>query len=328
MLIKERIIKMKDFIQVFIISIFFIQWFSCATFEKRELVPGIDLYSDNVTSIGVDFAEGRLWDRAKKVWKEELNKRPDYAPLYYNLGVAAARENRLKDASDFYKLALKKDPDRMYMEALSKLEKTSGIGRVFYNYLLDRTGKIRTGCQFARAGLWQEAIDIWQSIIKKKSNNPYVLYNLSLAWEVMGEHKKSLDFITKSITLRPNEEKKKMLNWLEGKEPAPFTLPTGEALKRLIFTENVKKNDDNATLKREKLKDAEKGLIYKYIATSGASLRSKPSVDSAVIKKLVLGEKVRLLSKHSDWYEIALKSGKRGWVYYRFITDETNPLGR
>lgn len=56
------------------------------------------------------------------------------------------------------------------------------------------------------------------------------------------------------------------------------------------------------------------------VNTAVLNLRSNPNTTSAIVAKLVLNEKVTLVSKSGDWYKITTGKGKTGFVMAKFIT--------
>lgn len=313
-----------------IILIFFTA-LGCATMARQELAAGVDFIEDSVTATGFQYTSGRLWDRAVESWERQLARYPDHAPLYYNLGLIALKRNDELTASAYFTQSLKRDPAPFYMKALSKLENTAGIGEVFYDRLFDKTGKIRTGCDFAKHGLWPEADSLWEDASEKASNRAMALYNRALARIVLGDKGAALNYIKESIEINPAEKSRQMLLWIEGTELPPFIMPVNENRKRARHDESrkeIQSNTDSRQKSETQEKTAEKdGVRYHYINRNQVPLRQKPSVEGGIIKKLDLGQRVRIISSQTDWIEVLLDSGEEGWIYFRSLTDDPHPLG-
>ncbi len=50
----------------------------------------------------------------------------------------------------------------------------------------DGPDEIKNGKELAKSGLWQEALEVWQTAVQKYPTNSAAFYNLALAYEVMG----------------------------------------------------------------------------------------------------------------------------------------------
>jgi len=63
-------------------------------------------------------------------------------------------------------------------------------------------GSIKVGVQYARNGLWDEAIDVFKSAVKEQPQNSNAHYNLGIAYQVVGDFDSAEKEFNKAIALK------------------------------------------------------------------------------------------------------------------------------
>ena len=61
------------------------------------------------------------------------------------------------------------------------------------------------GIEYAQKNLWDRAKDIWEAEVQKDPGNSPALYNLGIAYEVMGDLDKAEQLYNKALDIEPNE---------------------------------------------------------------------------------------------------------------------------
>ncbi len=61
------------------------------------------------------------------------------------------------------------------------------------------------GIEYAQKNLWDRAMTIWQDELIRDPRNSAALYNLGLAYEVMGDFDQAEDYYTRALDIEPND---------------------------------------------------------------------------------------------------------------------------
>jgi curli biogenesis system outer membrane secretion channel CsgG len=76
---------------------------------------------NDAVDLGIEYAQKNLWDRAMKIWQDELGRDPQNTAAMYNLGLAYEVMGDFDQAEALYNKALDIEPNDLYMEALANL---------------------------------------------------------------------------------------------------------------------------------------------------------------------------------------------------------------
>ena len=98
----------------------------CSTFAKK-IAPYyvnerriIESGEGNI-DVGKKFAESGLWPEAIEAWQQAVKEMPDEPAAFYNLGLGFEVQGDLDKAEKAYKIAVKLEAKKMYMEALTRI---------------------------------------------------------------------------------------------------------------------------------------------------------------------------------------------------------------
>jgi len=84
--------------------------------EKRIIESG-----EGNIGFGKKFAESGLWPEAIEAWQQAVKEMPDEPAAFYNLGLGFEVQGDLDKAEKAYKIAVKLEAKKMYMEALTRI---------------------------------------------------------------------------------------------------------------------------------------------------------------------------------------------------------------
>jgi hypothetical protein len=90
-------------------------------FEK--LPPQVDMFSENLLTIGIDYAKVGEWPKAIDNLKQCRDKNRDVPEVHYNLGVAYIGYGWHEKALAEFKEAYKQNPKKLYSEAIQNVKK-------------------------------------------------------------------------------------------------------------------------------------------------------------------------------------------------------------
>lgn len=78
---------------------------------------------NDAVDLGIEYAQKNLWDRAMKIWQDELASNPRNNAALYNMGLAYEVMGDFDKAEDYYNKALDIEPKDLYMEAVSNIRR-------------------------------------------------------------------------------------------------------------------------------------------------------------------------------------------------------------
>ncbi|MFH1884324.1 MAG: SH3 domain-containing protein [Planctomycetota bacterium] len=75
---------------------------------------------------------------------------------------------------------------------------------------------------------------------------------------------------------------------------------------------------------KEKLKpqSSQEDLSEIVVQASTANIRSGPEIQYPIVTKVSKGDKLKLISKSGDWYQVKLFDEKTGWIYANLVQEE------
>lgn len=165
--------------------------------------------------------------RAERIYLDLIRRQPRQRSFYTNLGVARSLLGRPADAVEAYRQALALAPGHLaVLLNLADAELALGHGekaRSFYNQALDRLAATERAAglspeeRMARAqclahlGRTREAVELTQSTLRTRGDDPEVLYDASLVYALAGDRASAL--VNAQLALK------------KGVEPRWFILP-------------------------------------------------------------------------------------------------------
>jgi len=120
-------------------------------------------------------------DKAIGIYKNLIEKNPNFGPAYAALGYAYIQKEDFDLAIDNLRTAIEKDNK-------------------------DSEARLNLGVALYRNGEIEDAIKEYEQLMRDKSDNPEVYYNLGVAYAHQGKFKDALDQINLAITKRKNKK--------------------------------------------------------------------------------------------------------------------------
>ena len=151
------------------------QTLSAATQMLESFPNSVILYN----IIGSSNAGLMQFDAAINSYKQALKIKPDYAEVYYNMGIALRDKGDPEAAIDSYKQALKIKPD--YAEAYNNMG----------NALKDKRSSVA-------------AIDSYKQALKIKPDYAEAYYNMGSTLDEIGELEAAIDSYKQAIKVKPD----------------------------------------------------------------------------------------------------------------------------
>jgi len=151
------------------------QTLSAATQMLESFPNSVILYN----IIGSSNAGLMQFDAAINSYKQALKIKPDYAEVYYNMGISLRDKGDPEAAIDSYKQALKIKPD--YAEAYNNMG----------NALKDKRSSVA-------------AIDSYKQALKIKPDYAEAYYNMGSALDEIGELEAAIDSYKQAIKVKPD----------------------------------------------------------------------------------------------------------------------------
>lgn len=76
-----------------------------------------------------------------------------------------------------------------------------------HTVLLERTAnpRLRDGVRFAQEGLWEEAAEVWESLVEESPDDAVAHYDLAIANRVLGDAVGEREHLKRAIALRPSK---------------------------------------------------------------------------------------------------------------------------
>ncbi|AEV69109.1 SH3 domain-containing C40 family peptidase [Acetivibrio clariflavus] len=91
-----------------------------------------------------------------------------------------------------------------------------------------------------------------------------------------------------------------------------------------VSTEINSENSEGNATKAEAVAVLFEGMI----TGDGVNIRKGPGTDNEAITQLYYGDRVEILGKSDEWYNVKMKDGVIGWVYGQYISTESTLASR
>jgi len=202
---------------------------------------------------------------------------------------------------------------------------------------------MKSGCEYAKASLWDKAISSWNSVLQVKPNCAAAIYNIGVAWETKGDLLKAKEGYDQALSLKPGDsdyikataninrriqEKEELDKQLVGrtkKELPVVQKPISPKTKTVLTSPSIlaPKEAQAASPPPSVLTPKEVQVASppspspsgkSLVCIKRTNVRAEANDKSKVIATLKNGEKVENLGKSGNWYNVKLSSGLTGFV--------------
>lgn len=239
-----------------------------------------------------------MWAEAQEELQKSVWYRPRNHAAQFNLGVCYERAGQLEAAGRLYQRAVDLRSEALYCEGLARLNGVAGRGAEFVKFLMPCDSSCNHGYVYARAGMWEQAVQLFESAFRYRSFAATAL-NLAVAYEVLGSRQNADRAIRNASALGSNEQYQSFAHYLSSSSDLP--------LEMAISLPSITTVTDAPVLKAA------------YIATDNAALRLSPSHESPVLALLRKNTRVDVLSSSSTWTRVRTHHNKEGFLPTLFV---------
>jgi tetratricopeptide (TPR) repeat protein len=163
---------------------------------------------------GLTFQRNQVWENPITLWRDSVQKSPDKARPYFNLGNALRRARMPKEAIAHYNKVIQLAPHfkkAYYSRGLSYEmmgkwdEAISDFTKTLEESPLNINAHLRRASVYARKGEKEKAMDDYEAALKIQPNNPDIYIDQGTAYLDWGLLKAAAESFTKAIQLRPTD---------------------------------------------------------------------------------------------------------------------------
>lgn len=241
-----------------------------------------------------------MWDEAQAELHRMVGYRPRNHAAQFNLGVCYERMGRPDTARRFYERAIELRPELLYCESLARLEGVAGKGAEFVKFLIPCGSECNHGYAFARAGLWQYAVNRFEASLSSRSS-PVTAQNLAVSYEVIGMRSKANEMIRRASGLSYDERHQEFADYLARAPELPL-----EMLKNLPY---LTTSTDLPV------------IASNFISRNNSVVRMARAHDSVVLAVLNRNTRVDVLDCSSSWVRIRIHQNREGYIPAVFLSD-------
>lgn len=163
---------------------------------------------------GITFNRMKAWQNSETLWTDVIDKYPNTALPYNNLGHYLRRRNQPERALEYYNKAIQLEPgkaqpynnrgkiyfDRGEMDkALADYNKCIELEPGHVNALANR------GAAFGMLQDWENALNDLNKALELEPFHSNALSNRAFVWFQMQEYEKSIEDFSKYLTVEPND---------------------------------------------------------------------------------------------------------------------------
>lgn len=152
--------------------------------------------------IAVQLARHGLWERARTRWRSLRDALPFWAVPAHNLAVDGHRRGDRSSAEALARAAADLEASDPTLQLLGEITGRRGHRFDLATVLESGAEELDRGRAYARAGLWREAIEIWNEL----TDGQYAAaayYNLATGYQALGELDRALDAANRAVEQRP-----------------------------------------------------------------------------------------------------------------------------
>lgn len=176
--------------------------------ERRRIEEEVFVMKEE----GNQYVERRNFEKAREIYREAIEKKPDFYQGYNNLANTFSDEGRHGEAQPIYERGLRYSPNSTHL--LFNIANTSfragqyGKSLVEMERVLaldpnDSEGHLIAGICAYKLGLYEQARVHFADVIDLEPNNAEAYYNLSLAYRQMGHASAARTFFDEAIRINP-----------------------------------------------------------------------------------------------------------------------------
>ncbi len=162
--------------------------------DYLALKPGC---ADHLRLLGLALQKQDRLEEAEKQLRFALSLKPNFPQLHENLGSVLALQGQFEEAIECLEKSIQLDPTqamahKKLAEALAMVGRGEDADKEFQDYFEKRPedGQIAKGANLLKAGQIDEAVEIFQDLLRKNPNNVNAMRFLALAY---WEEKEQLD---------------------------------------------------------------------------------------------------------------------------------------
>lgn len=172
--------------------------------ETLREIDGVTVIEVKSVKSAIKLMKAGEWDAARVELEAIVAKNPSSDIALFDLGIAYEKLDQRDAAKEMYKRAISVDIDQIYLEALARVQGKTGYGAAMSSRLIRCYGPCSYGFQYAKAGLWSEAIPHFKNAYDRDPTNANACFNLSVAYEIVGQHDLAIEHCRQAIVLKSN----------------------------------------------------------------------------------------------------------------------------
>ena len=152
----------------------------------------------NHLEVGEALLEQGKVEEASVEFKKAVEKNPNLAKAHFGLGNVAMKKNMLEEAADHYRKAFQLDSTfveayQKFSDAYIEIGNPDDAFQTKYNPVMqnpdDPMAHIDLAVFYHKWDQTRKAIEEYEEALKLDPDNPFVYYNLAVAYQDMGDRK-------------------------------------------------------------------------------------------------------------------------------------------
>ncbi|MBN1297514.1 SH3 domain-containing protein [bacterium] len=241
-----------------------------------------------------------MWPEAEAELRKTLGYRPENHAAQYNLGICYERRGDRQTALRFYEKAVDLRPENLYCEGIARLTGVAGRGAEFLKFLPPCSRECEFGYAFARAGLWERALERYMRARAIRASSESALH-IAVAYEVLENRRDAVALASEAAQTKTNAYAKNFLNYIT--TAPPFTLDLLITLPELTTITDASAIDQ------------------RILESASLTIRMQPGLDSPVVAQLSEPRlAIDVIAYTGSWARIRTRQ-KEGYVP-AFILDQ------
>ena len=265
------------------------------------------------------------YDQAIDLYKIAINKlppKPEYANIYYNLGLAYQAKGQTELAINAFNQSIKLNPNNQ--------DSRTAIAKINQQALANRKKMSEQAVALQAQGKLNEAIALYQKFLKDFPNDAQTHFNLGTAYQEQNKMNEALQEYKNAVKLAPeNKEFKEAVNSLETaiNSGAFKSAQARDVLQQAVSLQESGKLDQAITKYQEALRiDSQNGQIHFNLATAYHSKNKLPEAISEYKESYKLDPANYPEANYfvASLLESQAKSAEAILFYKRYLEDQPN----
>ena len=265
------------------------------------------------------------YDQAIDLYKIAINKlppKPEYANIYYNLGLAYQAKGQTELAINAFNQSIKLNPNNQ--------DSRTAIAKINQQALANRKKMSEEAVALQAQGKLNEAIALYQKFLKDFPNDAQTHFNLGTAYQEQNKMNEALQEYKKAAKLAPeNKEFKEAVNSLETaiNSGAFKAAQARDVLQQAVTLQESGKLDQAISKYQEALRiDSQNGQIHFNLATAYHAKNKLPEAISEYKESYKLDPANYPEANYfvASLLESQSKSAEAILFYKRYLEDQPN----